>query len=51
MILGLFWGLFMGDSGDFRVRVEESGLLTIGRGWSAALQAHPGKPIPPAPYS
>ena len=45
------WGLFSGDSGDFRVRGGEGALSTIGRGSSGGFEAHPGTPVPSAPYS
>ena len=50
-ILGLFWGLFSGDSGGFRGRGREGALSTIGQGSSGLFEAHPGTPVPPAPYS
>ncbi len=50
-ILGLFAGLFKGDSGNFQGRCGEGVLSTIGRGLSGAFGAHPGTPVPSAPDS
>ena len=50
-ILCLFWGRFSGDSGDFRGRGGEGAFSTIWRGSSGVFEAHPGTPVPSAPYS
>ena len=50
-ILGLFGGFFSGDSGDFRGRGGEGAISTICRGPSGGFEAHPGTPVPSAPYS
>ena len=49
--LRLVWGLFSGDSGGFRGRVGAGAYSMIGRGSSGVFKAHPGTPVPSAPYS
>ena len=49
--MGLFGGLFSGDSGGFRGRGGEGALSTIWRGPAGVFEAHPGTPVPSAPYS
>jgi hypothetical protein len=41
----------VGDSGDFGGRGGEGAVSTIERGSSGVFEAHPGTPVPSAPYS
>ena len=50
-ILGLFWGIFSGDSGYFRGRGGEGALSTVGGGSTGIFEAHPSTAVPSAPYS
>ena len=48
--LGLFAGLFRGIGGGGGKR-RVGALPTIGRGSTCGFEAHPGTPVPSAPYS
>ena len=49
--LGFVWGLFRGDSGDFREKGGEGAFPMIWRSSLGFFEAHPGTRVPSAPYS
>ena len=49
--LGFVWGTFSTGSGEGSGLRWRGALSTIGRGSTGGFEAHPGTPVPSAPYS